>query len=861
MNKKKGKKNKKEYKKKLDDNILSIIYFFISILIILSLYTKLLSNFGNIISFIIKGQFAKLSIFLPILLLWNAFLHFYQKDKTTRNKNYIIQTLLGVFVLFLYGSFSFGIIFPDEFTFELLKSVFVESIVGNNIGIWSYILTFFCSKIIGKFGMFVIAISILFFIIFKYTKVSLYNIIDNMKKISVSTINLFKLVYRRKEGYKKSNSSDKKVSISSKIDDIHHLDKKNNKFDFLERYKKEISEFTEFRNFEENNKTEYVEFDTEKDNFISEDTDLLFVEKNTDEIPSIDSRIKEYEYDTYDNDNNSNSNFENINLGNEHANDSIDNTKIYKNFTNKIKDTMDAITNVNNISGKEKVELDNIFDFREIRKNDLIEKEKVENLGYTENISIDNQEKSYKLPDSSLLKKYILKDKDGAKTNRDIEKLESTLKIFGVEAKVVNVAIGPTITRFELQPKMGVKVSKILNLSDDLSLALAAVAPIRIEAPIPGTSLIGIEVPNPATDIVGFREMIDSNEFLNSKNKLPVTLGKDVSGKVIIEDISKMPHLLVAGSTGSGKSVCVNTLICSILFKSKPEDVKMIMIDPKMVELSVYNDIPHLLVPVVTDMKKAPYALSWAVTEMNNRYKLLAENRVRDIEGYNEIHKNEKLPRIIVIVDELADLMMVSPNEVEDSIIRLAQKARACGIHLIIATQRPSVDVITGLIKANIPTRIAFAVSSQVDSRTILDQVGAEKLIGKGDMLYYHPSLSKPHRIQGPFVSDGEVNAIVDFISKQNITSNIEMRDIDIIDEAIKTANEFQKNEDKDELLDSVIEFVSDLKEVSTSLIQRRFRIGYNRASRIIDELESMNIISESNGAKARKVLIKNNVE
>ena len=465
----------------------------------------------------------------------------------------------------------------------------------------------------------------------------------------------------------------------------------------------------------------------------------------------------------------------------------------------------------------------------------------------------NNNKEGYTLPKTDLLQIYPAKGGNTQKQIDSSKRLEETLEIFGIEAKVVNISTGPAITRYELQPKMGVKVSKILNLSDDLALALAAVAPIRIEAPIPGTSLVGIEVPNGTTEVVGFKEIVETSGFKDPKKDIPIVLGRDVSGKPIIEDIARMPHLLVAGSTGSGKSVCINTLICSILYKFKPEEIKLIMIDPKMVELSVYNDIPHLLIPVVTDMKKAPYALSWAVSEMNKRYKLFAENRARDLKGYNKIPGIEKLPRIVIVVDELADLMMVSPNEVEDSIIRLAQKARACGMHLVIATQRPSVDVITGLIKANIPSRIAFAVSSQIDSRTILDQAGAEKLIGKGDMLFSHPSIPKPQRIQGSFISDKEVNDIVDHIIRQN---TVKEKPIDIIEETIQNHIEEQKEEERDPLLDEIIEFAIQNKQLSTSLIQRRFKVGYNRASRIIDALEEMGVVSESDGAKPRKVLI-----
>jgi len=433
------------------------------------------------------------------------------------------------------------------------------------------------------------------------------------------------------------------------------------------------------------------------------------------------------------------------------------------------------------------------------------------------------------------------------------KKLESILSSFNVKAKVVQISKGPSITMFELQPERGVKVSKIVNLSDDIALGLAA-QQIRIIAPIPGKSAVGIEIPNKDTTLVSLKDVIDTKEFMTNDSKISFALGKDISGNSIIADLEKMPHLLIAGATGSGKSVCVNTLISSILFKAKPDEVKLLMIDPKMVELNNYNGIPHLILPVVTDPKKASIALNWAVQEMTNRYNIFAENSVRDIKSYNkkaEKNGNEKLPRIVVIIDELADLMMVAPNQVEDAICRLAQMARAAGIHLIVATQRPSVDVITGLIKANIPSRIAFSVSSQIDSRTILDMSGAEKLLGKGDMLFYPVGLSKPIRVQGAFISDEEVEALVDFIKSQ--TKEIEYNE-EILNNTSSTL--FPKNDDDDEYLKDAIAFVINSKQASISMLQRKFRIGYNRAARIIDEMEERKIIGPSNGSKPREVLV-----
>ena len=427
--------------------------------------------------------------------------------------------------------------------------------------------------------------------------------------------------------------------------------------------------------------------------------------------------------------------------------------------------------------------------------------------------------------------------------------LEKTLKDFGVDAIINQVTKGPTITRYEIQPKAGVKVSKIVGLVDDIALSLAAKS-IRIEAPIPGKSAIGIEVPNEESQIVTLREVIESDEFNSNSYSLNFAIGKDISGLPIIADIAKMPHLLIAGSTGSGKSVCVNTIINSILYSANPDEVKFLMIDPKVVELTNYNGIPHLLIPVVTDPKKASFALNWAVTEMTKRYKLFADNGVRDISGYNE-RCEEKLPKVVIIIDELADLMMVSPNEVEDAICRLAQMARAAGMHLIVATQRPSVDVITGVIKANIPSRIAFAVSSQTDSRTILDMGGAEKLLGKGDMLFYPVGAPKPIRLQGAFISDREVGNIVGYVKSQVDEINYTTDLIDNIDKGISL-----ENVSEDDLIKDAIEFVVSSNQGSASMLQRKFRIGYNRAARLIDEMEERGIVGPSEGSKPRKVLM-----
>ena len=505
-------------------------------------------------------------------------------------------------------------------------------------------------------------------------------------------------------------------------------------------------------------------------------------------------------------------------------------------------------------------ELGNLFKQEVETKEEKVKE--VLNLEHT--MTTESENEKYEFPPIEMLSegsKQALKG--GKKAVADTAaKLQKTLYSFGVSAKVENVSIGPAITRYELKPAEGVRVSRIANLADDIALNLAAET-IRIEAPIPGKHAVGIEVPNAENEVVHLRDIIDTPEFEDHKSKLAFALGKDVGGKEIITDIAKMPHVMIAGATGSGKSVCINTLIASIIYKAKPSEVKLVMVDPKVVELSVYNGIPHLLIPVVTDPRKAAGALAWAVQEMENRYATFASKGVRDLKGYNEaVDKKDgigKLPHIVIIIDELADLMMVAKKDVEDAICRLAQKARAAGMHLVIATQRPSVDVITGLIKANIPSRIAFAVSSQVDSRTILDMVGAEKLLGKGDMLFYPAGAPKPTRIQGAFISDGEVEKIVNFL-KANGEAKYNEDIIESIENANKTDKEIaEQAEDDDEtdpFLMDAIDVVVETGQASTSFIQRKFKVGYARAGRIIDQMEERGIISGYQGSKPREVLV-----
>ncbi len=536
----------------------------------------------------------------------------------------------------------------------------------------------------------------------------------------------------------------------------------------------------------------------------------------------------------------------------------------------------------------EEKELDNSEDLSEslvikdYSEDSIPENKDFEDVAYTDNIEFTNdatietqddeeevidtikddiehkkeEEFIYTYPDTALLDR--IPSKGNFSKDEVLEKgkiIENTMKNFGIDSKVVAINRGPVITSYELKPAPGIKLSRIVGLSDNIAMALAS-SDLRIEAPIPGKTVVGIEVPNKDKDSVALKELIESQEFKNSKSDIPLTLGKDVEGNILISGMEDMPHLLIAGATGSGKSVCINSIITSVIYKSSPKDVKLMLIDPKVVELSVYNGIPHLLIDVVTNPKKAAFALNWAVDEMEKRYEAFAENHVRDLKGYNkkmmaEGKEDEKLPKILIIVDELADLMMVASKEIEEYIARLAQKARAAGMHLILATQRPSVDVITGTIKANVPSRIAFAVASSVDSRTILDMGGAEKLLGKGDMLFYPSKYPKPKRIQGAFISDGEVERLVDFVKSNNeIKNTVESK----IEQAIEDKKVNIDNE-KDPLFKEAVELVVNDEQASISYIQRKLKVGYSRAGRIVDQMEEMGIIGPHEGSKPRKLL------
>lgn len=532
-------------------------------------------------------------------------------------------------------------------------------------------------------------------------------------------------------------------------------------------------------------------------------------------------------------------------------------------INNEAADNEENASEISNISDNEVIE-------SEAKDNEIISNETVVKEIKAKEAAVPDRKKAegkdYIFPPVTLLIKEQQTQSSGYEQylKETALKLQQTLESFGVNVTITDISCGPSVTRYEMFPEQGTKVSKILSLTDDIKLNLAA-SDIRIEAPIPGKAAIGIEIPNKHNQTVHFRDLIESSTFKNFKSRLAFAVGKDIGGKTVVTDLAKMPHLLIAGATGSGKSVCINTLIMSILYKASPEEVKLIMVDPKMVELSIYNGIPHLLIPVVTDPKKASGALNWAVAEMTNRYKKFTETGVRNIEGYNkkvkELQKSgeidpetiKKMPQIVIIIDELADLMMVAPGEVEDAIVRLSQLARAAGIHLVIATQRPSVNVITGLIKANVPSRIAFSVSSGVDSRTIIDMNGAEKLLGKGDMLFYPAGYSKPVRVQGAFISDSEISDVVEFL-KEN--EDVAVYDTEVAEKIESKLNSAAISQEKDEYFEAAARFVIEKDKASIGMIQRMFKVGFNRAARIVDQLADAGIVGPEEGTKPRKVLM-----
>ena len=793
--KSKGAKNKKNNKDKLivSGEYYNLVMIFIGIFLLYSLNSNSMGIIGQFIQDTFKGLFGALAIIIPLIVITIGILGFFEKNEYVyRMKKSKAVYIYIAFLFIFYGLFNARKIPVDNpLRANMYGDVMKMGIDGSGCGLITSTIAYFIKSVFGLTGGWLISIFILFITTMYTFNMSLKDIIEGISNKSTKI----------KSGNVKDKVSNLKESainlVTEEVDETTQIDKDKksflnnifNKNDKNQRIEDTLAESAS--DFDDEDKTIKIV------GFNKSDDDYLEILEGTSNMSELDV-LKDLQ--------NTNPNL-------------------------KMSNTMNHTKN--NI-GTQKTAVMDLQD-----SNDL-------------HFNSQSSYENYTKPSLDLLTKIGHKgnENDKKKALENASLLIKTLSNFGVDTKMGQVTLGPTITRYEVQPNPGVKVSRIVNLSDDIALSLAAKS-IRIEAPIPGKSAIGIEVPNDEPQVVSLRDVLGSKEFKEDSSSLAIGLGKDISGNPVIADIGKMPHLLVAGATGSGKSVCINTIINSVLYKATPDEVKLLLIDPKVVELAHYNGIPHLLSPVVTDPKKAANALNWAVVEMNKRYKLFAELGVKDITSYNNKSEN-KLPKIIIIIDELADLMMACANEVEDYICRLAQMARAAGMHLIIATQRPSVDVITGVIKANVPSRIAFAVSSQTDSRTILDMGGAEKLLGKGDMLFYPLGAAKPVRLQGAYISEEDSEKVINFVKGQ-IKEEIKYEE-EIIQTISKTTS--IKNDDVDELLEEAIAFVVQNGQGSSSMLQRKYKIGFNRAARLIDSMEERGIVGPSEGSKPRKVLI-----
>jgi len=807
---------KKKYKRvesgfsKYGNEIVGLILFAFGILALLSfIFTKSMGVFGKVITDMLLGFLGATAFIIPIILIICGVAMIFNKDSQTFKLRIIY---LSILVVLISAYLQVAIFNYDDYTgrsfFDSLSNFYKEGTIINGGGLLGGLISLPFLMTFQVLGTIIILTTISIIDIILLTNISMAAFLGNIlaffsQKIKAINANRKLKKAERKKAQEEENDED--------LDDLFE--------DEIQSKKNKIINFKIERETRTNKASKKIRVD---EPVMTDETANM-------EVAALDNNQKD-----------------DFMVGFIGFNEMADDLVISDIKETSIGTVKTSTASKNDNTAVKTIQTDNSTNSTEQDINIPVVEHVKPPLVYNYP-SLDLLDESVEdLSNTKALKNSAL---EGAK------KLEDTLKSFGVEARVINISRGPAVTRYELQPSPGVKVSKIVNLSDDIALNLAA-AGVRIEAPIPGKAAVGIEVPNKNMSAVYLKDMLESKEFINHPSKLAFSVGKDISGETVVADIGKMPHLLVAGATGSGKSVCINSLIMSILFKASPEEVKLLMVDPKVVELGIYNGIPHLLIPVVTDPKKAAGALNWAVQEMVNRYKLFADKGVRDLKGYNAMLKandEQILPQIVIIVDELADLMMVAPNDVEDAICRLAQMARAAGMHLVIATQRPSVDVITGVIKANIPSRISFAVSSQIDSRTILDMGGAEKLLGKGDMLFYPVGEPKPIRVKGSFVSDTEVERVVEFIKTQGYSNY----DEDIIEKINDTSTGTDENAgDNDELLNKAIEMVVDAGQASVSFVQRKFKVGYSRAARIIDQMEARNIVGRFEGSKPRQVLI-----
>ena len=813
------KKSAKKQKQSVKFNVQWLILILASFLMIAFVYFKQ-GKIGNEISLALGGIFGFIKYFLPVAMLVFTIFMIAENEKKVTSKVFVFFLFfLMINIVLATYQISNGNINPTDKMSDILSKGYELGTRDIGGGAFGTLFAVPAVRAIGAIGTSILCFGIMLIIIIIAFKINVVGDVIEFKE------NLSEHRARNKELAMQNEKKTQKLIKEQKVkeDSARQITSMSNE-EVNNRPKKSKGIFSVFTKYYDDNDVAGIKKESAIMKNIATSTDVDYGDSLVQDDGDFEDEI-------------------NINL------------PLSKNSDGGSEQL--EIPNMKTNTGRKTI---NKFDNNVEKNNKVSEDVSPESLGLNDS-TLNVAEDHYEFPPINILAD-IGENEDGDIRKRILatsEKLRKTLQSFGVSAKVENVSVGPVITRFEIAPAEGVRVSKISNLADDIALSLEAES-IRIEAPIPGKHTVGIEIPRKNKSIVGLKDIIESDEFEEAKSKLAFALGKDVAGDAVVTDIAKMPHVLIAGSTGSGKSVCINTLITSIIYKAKPSEVKLLMIDPKVVELSVYNGIPHLLIPVVTDPKKAAGALAWAVQEMVSRYSKFAEKKVRDIKGYNqqaEERGEPTMPQMVIIIDELADLMMVAAKEVEDAICRLAQMARAAGMHLVIATQRPSVDVITGIIKANIPSRIAFAVSSQVDSRTILDSAGAEKLLGKGDMLFFPIGASKPTRVQGAFVSDSEVENIVKYIKTDEINENSTsiLEKIDNIDNPVNNVSD-DEDDDNDPLLEEAIEEVIRNQTASTSFIQRKFKVGYARAGRIIDQMEQRGIVSGFQGSKPRDVLM-----
>lgn len=829
---KKAQKQEEMRKALFFDEILLILTFIISLLLILSNF-DLSGSVGKVINNVTFGLIGFLGYFLPFYLFWAmAFYIANRGNKVVRRK--VISSIIIIITLSALIQ-----LITTKNSIDTISSYYkISSANKSGGGVLGGIIVNIFHPLFGTVGSYVIITGILFISLMFITGKALFTYLS--KKSRNRMIELREEQRQRREQKQANLDNTDSNSIKRKKPKTFLL---NGKLAKVKEEKKENSSEIE------------IDSQSGKDKKPASIFSMKEIRPENVEFPIYRAQSYEGEANLTDDGMGQIDKLENSNrsyYGKSMEDQELQEVETSLETDNNTKNNQNDKTNYNQTVEKQK------------HVKSSTESGEIEKLELDQSVE---EEKAYVFPSVNLLSRP--KGKGKGLSDKSLKetalKLQNTLKSFGVGVSITNVSCGPSVTRYELQPEHGVKVSRITALSDDIKLNLAA-SDIRIEAPIPGKAAVGIEVPNKENSVVTFRELLESNEFTKHPSKLAFAVGKDIGGKNIVTDIGKMPHLLIAGATGSGKSVCINTLIMSILYKAKPSEVKLIMVDPKVVELSSYNGVPHLLLPVVTDPKKAAAALNWAVVEMTDRYKKFADLGVRDLNGYNEkvskVEKDndkeyQKLPQIVIIVDELADLMMVAPGEVEDAICRLAQMARAAGLHLIIATQRPSVNVITGLIKANIPSRIAFSVSSAVDSRTIIDGSGAEKLLGKGDMLFFPSGYAKPVRVQGAFISDKEVSKVVEFLSDENSGMNYNEEIAEkIVNTKVVSGNTSSEDTERDEYFAEAGKFIIEKDKASIGMLQRVYRIGFNRAARIMDQLAEVGAVGPEEGTKPRKVLM-----